>query len=266
MARRVRHGHGTLLSACLLIVCAVILVALYAGSPGTAQAVEPAVVSNDAALFTAAPVRVEELTYMSVIPFETITYMDPELYIGETAVITEGRDGLRRVTETVEYSGGTRAKVISVSSTLIVEAIAETVAVGSLERPLTASYGTYIWPANGKLNSNFGLRSGGVGSTNHKGIDITGNKGDSIFAADGGEIIHADSSLSGFGKLIQIQHDNGEVTYYAHNSELLVKVGERVAQGQEIAKMGSTGVASGVHLHFELRIDGVPVNPVDYLP
>jgi murein DD-endopeptidase MepM/ murein hydrolase activator NlpD len=66
--------------------------------------------------------------------------------------------------------------------------------------------------------------------------------------------------------LVQIQHDNGDVTYYGHCSELLVQEGDRVYQGQVIACMGATGVASGVHLHFEIRQDGTPIDPETVLP
>jgi len=123
----------------------------------------------------------------------------------------------------------------------------------------------YIWPASCTLTSRFGYRSTSVGSSNHKGIDLSGPYGDSIYAAGGGEVIVSGWSNS-FGYVIQIQHDNGDVTLYSHCSKLLVSVGERVDQGQEIAKMGQTGIASGVHLHFELIVGGVNVNPLSFLP
>ena len=261
--RRVHKSHGMLLSVSLLVVCAVVFGVLYLDSPARAQEYDS---RGSVQPLAAAPVRIEESTYISVIPFETITYSDPDLYAGETSVITEGRDGVRRVTEILEYSGDELSAVTAVSSTIIAKPVAETVAVGTLERPKTASCGTYIWPAEGVLSSHFGRRKTDVGSSNHQGIDIAGDKGDSIYAADGGEVILADRSVSGYGLLVQILHDNGDVTYYAHNSEVLVAVGERVCQGQEIAKMGSTGVSSGVHCHFEIRIDGVPVNPTKHLP
>ena len=133
-----------------------------------------------------------------------------------------------------------------------------------MQLPTTDSVGAYIWPSNGTLSSRFGSRSASVGSTNHKGIDITGRTGDPIYAADGGEVVFSDWSRS-FGYMIQIRHDNGHITLYAHNSELLVSLGERVAQGQQIALMGATGIASGVHLHFELIINDKNVDPLEYL-
>ena len=127
------------------------------------------------------------------------------------------------------------------------------------------SAGSYIWPTEGALTSYFGQRSATVGSTNHMGIDIGGNYGQPIYAADAGEVIESRISSS-YGYVIRIMHDNGDVTLYCHCSALLVSVGERVGRGQDIARMGSTGVASGVHLHFELMIDGVNVDPLRYLP
>jgi len=134
-----------------------------------------------------------------------------------------------------------------------------------IPNPSSESTGSYIWPANGNLSSRFGRRTTTVGSRNHKGIDITGRSGDPIFAADGGEVIVSGWSVS-WGNVIRILHDNGDVTLYSHCSALLVKVGDRVSQGQQIARMGRTGVASGVHLHFELIVDGVNVDPLPHLP
>jgi len=145
--------------------------------------------------------------------------------------------------------------------------VAGTVAAENLSHsePSPESAGAYIWPADGTLTSRYGYRSTSVGSSNHKGIDISGMYGDPIYAAAGGEVIVSGWSNS-FGYVIHIQHDNGDVTIYSHCSALLVSVGERVDQGQDIAKMGKTGIASGIHLHFELLINGQNVNPQSYLP
>jgi len=130
--------------------------------------------------------------------------------------------------------------------------------------PTTESVGAYAWPANGTLFSRFGSRDAELGSTDHKGIDISGHSGDPIYAADGGEVIVSERNGS-YGNVIHVRHDNGQVTLYAHCSELLVSAGEWVAQGQQIALMGRTGLASGVHLHFEVIIDGKNVDPLKHL-
>jgi murein DD-endopeptidase MepM/ murein hydrolase activator NlpD len=118
------------------------------------------------------------------------------------------------------------------------------------------------------LTSDYGYRSVAVGSSNHKGIDIAGTYGSDVCAADGGTATFAQYwDGSGYGKIIMIEHDNGDVTYYAHLSEILVSAGDKVAQGDVIGKMGNTGNVSGTHLHFEVRPNGgEPVDPLAYLP
>lgn len=124
---------------------------------------------------------------------------------------------------------------------------------------------SYIWPTQGEVTSRFGRRSASVGSTNHKGADIGGSNGQPIYAAGAGEVIVSGWSDS-YGYIVQIEHENGHITLYCHCSKLLADVGDTVYQGQEIARMGATGIASGAHLHFEIIIDGVNVDPLLYLP
>jgi len=132
------------------------------------------------------------------------------------------------------------------------------------DRPSGVSTGFYIWPADGTVTSRFGPRRASVGSSNHKGIDISGRSGDPLLAADGGEVIFSGWSDT-FGNMVRIMHDNGHVTLYAHCSSLLVRTGDIVTQGQRIARMGMTGISSGVHLHFELIVNGVNINPLPHL-
>jgi len=129
----------------------------------------------------------------------------------------------------------------------------------------TASTGVFIWPTEGRLSSLFGPRSTNFGSTRHEGIDINAPLGTPIVAADGGEVVFAGWN-GAFGLMVKISHDDGIATLYAHCSELLVSVGDIVSQGQTIALMGRTGRASGVHLHFEVIVDGVPQDPLRHLP
>lgn len=121
----------------------------------------------------------------------------------------------------------------------------------------------YIWPARGVLTSKFGPRWGRM----HYGIDIAGPVGTPIVAAAAGTVIFAGWNAGGYGNLVKIWHDNGSVTYYAHNSRILVRENQRVEQGQLIAEMGSTGFSTGPHVHFEIRKrDRGPVNPLAFLP
>lgn len=127
--------------------------------------------------------------------------------------------------------------------------------------------GGYIWPVDSRyITSTMGGRTspGGIGSTNHKGIDIAAPKGTPVYAADGGTVTYA-GWMSGYGYLVQINHGNGYVTYYGHNSSLLVSVGQHVYKGQQIARVGSTGNSTGNHCHFEIRYNGVAKNPLNYL-
>ena len=98
----------------------------------------------------------------------------------------------------------------------------------------------------------------------HKGSDFAGRTGTDIFATADGIVTHA-GWQSGYGKLVTIQHAFGIETKYAHNSNLRVKVGQRVSRGDHIADMGNTGRSTGTHLHYEVRVNGKPVNPMIYI-
>jgi murein DD-endopeptidase MepM/ murein hydrolase activator NlpD len=117
-----------------------------------------------------------------------------------------------------------------------------------------------IWPVNGTVVSGFGMRWGRL----HEGIDITVPTGTPIWAAAAGTVIHA-GWLGGYGNLVVVDHGNGLATAYAHASAILVAVGQQVAQGETVALVGSTGNSSGPHLHFEVRVNGIAVDPLLYL-
>ena len=117
----------------------------------------------------------------------------------------------------------------------------------------------------GTVTSAFGVRKSdnSIVTPYHSGIDVAANKGTNIYAAIGGEVIKA-TTENAYGKYIMIQTDN-IITVYAHCSEIKVKQGQKVKQGDLIGKVGSTGWATGPHLHFEIRIDDRLVNPADVL-
>jgi lipoprotein NlpD len=112
------------------------------------------------------------------------------------------------------------------------------------------------WPAKGKVTGEF--------NETNKGIDIAGKVGEPVLAAADGKVVYAGNSLRGYGNLVIVKHDNTYLTAYAHNSKLLVKEGDSVRKGQKIAEMGDTDTNSP-KLHFELRVNGKPVNPIPYL-
>ncbi len=116
------------------------------------------------------------------------------------------------------------------------------------------------WPASGKV---FALFQGEAGQ--NKGIDIGGKLGEPVFAAASGRVVYAGSGLSGYGKLLILKHNETFLSAYAHNDEISVKEGDLVKVGQKVADMGSSGT-DRVKLHFEIRSDGSPVDPLRYLP
>ncbi len=118
------------------------------------------------------------------------------------------------------------------------------------------------WPALGKIVSRFGPRPDG---THNDGVNIAVPEGADVVAADDGVVAYAGSELKGYGNLILIRHENGWVTAYAHNAELLVKRGDTVKRGGVIAKAGRTGQVDTPQVHFELRQGAKPVDPVPYL-
>lgn len=123
-----------------------------------------------------------------------------------------------------------------------------------------ASASGWAWPATGALISRFSSN----GSLN-KGIDIAGQLGQPVLAAGDGTVVYAGSGLRGYGELIIVKHNDTFVSAYGHNQRLLVREGQQVKTGQTIAEMGSTGT-DRVKLHFEIRRQGKPVDPLEYLP
>ena len=118
----------------------------------------------------------------------------------------------------------------------------------------------WTWPSNGVLIGKFSSN----GSLN-KGIDIAGDLGQPVLAASDGSVVYAGSGLRGYGELVIIKHSDTYVSAYGHNSRLLVREGQQVKAGQTIAEMGSTGT-DRVKLHFEIRRQGKPVDPLQFLP
>lgn len=121
----------------------------------------------------------------------------------------------------------------------------------------------YTWPARGVLTSGFGWRWGRM----HRGIDIAAPIGTPVVAAASGVVVTAGWNSGGYGNLVEIKHPDGSLTLYAHNNRLLVRPGQQVEQGQQIAEMGSTGFSTGPHVHFEIHPPGRgAVNPMAFLP
>ncbi|MFL9815108.1 peptidoglycan DD-metalloendopeptidase family protein [Stutzerimonas sp. VN223-3] len=127
-------------------------------------------------------------------------------------------------------------------------------------KPVTRSASGWAWPTGGTVIGRFSSN----GSLN-KGIDIAGKLGQPVLAASDGAVVYAGSGLRGYGELVIIKHSDTYVSAYGHNRRLLVQEGQQVKAGQTIAEMGSTGT-DRVKLHFEIRRQGKPVDPLQYLP
>src|SRR4249919_411085 len=121
-------------------------------------------------------------------------------------------------------------------------------------------------PSKGYITSGFGTRSDPFtgGRAHHMGIDFSARIGDPVLAAAGGVVSFA-GVKSGFGNVVEIDHGNGYTTLYGHNSRLIVRAGDIVRAGQQLAKAGSTGRSTGPHVHFEVHVNGRPVNPRPFL-
>ena len=126
--------------------------------------------------------------------------------------------------------------------------------------PVTAPTTGFIWPVSGPITSPFGMRWG----TLHPGIDIGVPTGTPIHAAAAGTVIYC-GWMSGYGNLVMIDHGGDLATLYGHQSRVAVSCGESVTQGQVIGYSGCTGFCTGPHVHFEVRVNGTPVDPLGYL-
>ena len=205
---------------------------------------------------------VRHVEYTESIPFETKNVNDDTLYKGTTKVVTKGQAGERKVVADVTYVDNKEESREILSSVVTKQPVTKVIHVGTKERPKTMATGKLSRPVKGAIiSSNYGMRRGSM----HKGVDFAARTGTRISAADGGTVTWAGWKSGGWGYLVVINHGNGLETYYAHNSKVLVKVGQKVAKGEQIAKMGSTGNSSGPHVHFEIHKNGQYVNPWRYI-
>jgi murein DD-endopeptidase MepM/ murein hydrolase activator NlpD len=125
--------------------------------------------------------------------------------------------------------------------------------------------GGMLWPTKGPITSGFGWRIHPIYHYRrfHPGVDIGAPTGQSIYAALPGTVVTA-QAMGTYGNIVVVDHGNGFATAYAHQSKILVRVGQRVARGQRLGLVGETGAATGPHLHFETRVNGDPVDPMRY--
>ena len=120
----------------------------------------------------------------------------------------------------------------------------------------------FSWPLRGDVSSVYGFRKG----AHHDGVDIPARHGTPVRASESGRVIYSDARLSGYGNIIIVKHAGEFSTVYAHNKRNLVREGDFVEKGQIIAEVGDTGRTTAPHLHFEIRRNGAPNDPLHYLP
>lgn len=208
---------------------------------------------------------VDAVTYEETIAPPVEYQEDSSMYQGETKVLKAGESGVAKVSARVTSLNGIEQSREITNTQTLVEPTTKIVAKGTKARPKTMPTGSFIWPVKGTITSDYGYRSIFGSYSYHGGLDIAVSYGTAVKAADGGTVKFAGWQGS-YGYLVILDHGNGKTTYYAHNSSLCVSAGQKVYQGQTIAKVGSTGRSTGPHCHFEVRINGSRVNPRNYLP
>jgi murein DD-endopeptidase MepM/ murein hydrolase activator NlpD len=202
----------------------------------------------------------EITTYVAKIDYDIEYEETSTLYKGEQTVKSRGVAGERKVVAEIVRNNGIEVSRNELSSEIISEPKAQVVLKGTKDPPPLVGTGKFIYPTRGRLSSRFGYRWGRM----HNGIDLAAPAGTKIRAADGGVVTFAgwDGAL---GYCVRIDHGGNRTTVYGHCSKLFVKKGDKVYQDQHIANVGNTGRSTGPHLHFEIRINGVPKNPLNYL-
>lgn len=206
----------------------------------------------------------KDMEYDEVVDYETVKIDNNNNYKGVTETIVKGEEGEAHVKAEVEYVNGYEVGRTVKSRTITKQPVTEKLSVGTRNpKPATGTVisgnGIYCWPvAGGRISSYMGDGRG------HKGIDIAAPKGTSIFAADDGVVIMS-KWYSGYGNCIMIQHPDGNITLYGHQSKLIAKYGQTVERGEVIGLVGNTGNSFGNHLHFEVRSNGKFHNPLQYV-
>ena len=192
--------------------------------------------------------------------YKTVTEDDSSLNLGTEKVITEGQNGMDRLTTKIKSINGETKNVVIVSSETLTPSVDKVVKVGTKvyagggTAPIMS--GSWAWPTISQyyISSYFGYRWGKV----HEALDIAGSgEGSPIFAAGSGTVVTSQNKGS-LGQHITINHGNGYYTLYAHLNARIVQVGQTVQKGQQIGTMGHTGFATGTHLHFGLYRNGMP--------
>ena len=196
--------------------------------------------------------------------YSTKYVRNASLYVGDVRLVTSGKEGVTRVVSLVQLVNGVEVSSIEQSRTVISNPVDAVYYQGVKPLPERVGTGTWLFPLKGKysVTSKFGRRHTNIpgASTYHKGTDYYQPLGSKIYAADGGKVTYA-GYRGNQGWTVIINHGGGYETYYCHCSKMYVRVGQTVAQGQNIALVGMSGRTSGPHLHFEVHFNGVAFDP-----
>lgn len=200
----------------------------------------------------------EEVTEVEVIDPPVEIRKSDDIKLGQSKTVREGQNGKRQVTYRLVKNNGMMVEEQQIASKVLQPAVSTIILRGTKVIPSEGS-GDFAWPVSGhSITSYMGERWGRM----HKGIDIVGSK--TIMAADNGTVEFV-GQKTGYGNCIIINHNNGFKTLYGHLSKISVKEGQVVSKGDAIGIMGATGDATGVHLHFEVYLNGKLRNPTSYL-
>lgn len=182
------------------------------------------------------------------------------MYVNEEELVTAGENGIMEVTAKVIQINGATSGAETLSTKVVKEPVSEVVMVGTTALPSVGT-GVFEQPFYGVITSRYGARWGRT----HKGTDIAGATGSPVKVADNGIVVTAEYQDNGYGNIIIVDHQNGLHTWYAHLNAIYVAQGDVVEKGTVIGEVGNTGFSTGPHLHFEVRENGTPVDPGNYL-
>lgn len=205
--------------------------------------------------------RVEQNYYEEIYDAEVVVINVDDWYTTKTEILQQPSAGFRKVVADVSFVNDKEVSREILQEEIVMEAVPKIMKRGTKIPP------TYVKPiSGGRLTSGFGNRKAPTkgASTYHKGVDWATPTGTSVYASCGGTVTKAGWG-SGYGYVVYIDHEDGKQTRYGHLSKVLVSVGQKVKQGDRIALSGNTGVSTGPHLHFEIRVNGTPVNPLKYI-
>ncbi|MBR1989261.1 MAG: peptidoglycan DD-metalloendopeptidase family protein [Firmicutes bacterium] len=216
------------------------------------------VIKKEVPLLTVETVEVS--TFAESIDYEVVYKESSSYYIGDQVVSRAGKKGKARVTARLTKQNGKTVEREDLKTVVITEPVDKIIVKGTKVPPPKKGTGTFIRPVNVGVYRGWGMRWGRM----HYGLDYAASTGTSIYASDGGTVTTA-GWHGNYGYYIKIDHGGGFTTLYAHCSKLLVKVGDKVYQGQRIGLVGNTGRSTGPHCHFEIFKYGKNVNPSNYV-